>query len=72
MMRKTIWLITDEADDKTELTYYHFGKDPQFPNWYMDKDHSYTIEMMWNCKLLLRWSTLYKCLVNKCVIARAR
>lgn len=46
-MTKTIWMITDETTNtETELTYYHFGKDPQFPAWYMEADHSYIIEML--------------------------
>lgn len=71
-MRKTVWMIIDEADDKTELTYYHFGKDPQFPSWYMEKDHSYTIQMMYNFRLITRWSTFYKCLTHRYVIAGVR
>ena len=41
-MYKTTWMITDKSDAgviNTELTLYHFGKDPKFPSWYMEENH---------------------------------
>ena len=49
-MYKTIWLIND-GEFKTELTYYHFGKEPKFPTWYMEEGHAYEIKMIKNLKL---------------------
>ena len=66
-MYKTIWTIKDESDEgtfNTELTVYHFGKNPKFPNWYMEENHSYTIEMIWNFHLIVRPSIFFKCLTN--------
>lgn len=68
-MTKTTWHITDETDNtKTELTYYHFGKEPKFPSWYMEKNHVYTIEMIWNFKLLKTPALFLKCLTNFYII----
>ena len=67
-MYKTTWLITDESDagiTKTELTLYHFGKAPKFPNWYMEEYHAYSIEMIWNFHLIVRPSIFFKCLTHK-------
>lgn len=64
-MTKTIWLIIDEtANTKVELTYYHFGKEPQFPKRYLEADHVYTIEMIWNLKLLKTPELFFKCLTH--------
>ena len=71
-MYKTIWLITDDTEiDKrtTELTYYHFGKAPKFPTWYLEGEpHFYTIEMVWNTKLINKPSIFLKCLFNHYII----
>ena len=68
-MTKTIWMIFDETTNtKTELTYYHFGKEPQFPAWYMEADHVYTIEMIWNFKLLKKIDLFFKCLTHFYII----
>ena len=68
-MTKTIWIIIDETDNtKTEFTYYHFGKEPKFPAWYMEKDHVYTIEMIWNFKLCNTFKIFLKCLTHSYVI----
>ena len=68
-MRKTIWIIVDENDNtKTELTYYHFGKAPQFPAWYMEEGHSYIIEMIWSLKLVCSLKTFFKCLFNTYIV----
>jgi hypothetical protein len=40
-MYKTTWMIADESDEgvfQTELTLYHFGKNPKFPSWYMEEN----------------------------------
>lgn len=65
-MYKTTWLVTDESDEgvfKTELSLYHFGKNPKFPSWYMEENHAYGIEMIWNFKLIVRPSIFFKCLI---------
>lgn len=68
-MTKTIWTIKDETENvTTELTYYHFGKEPQFPAWYLEADHVYTIEMLWNLKLIKNFKTLFKCLTHFYII----
>lgn len=67
-MTKTTWTIIDETNTKTELVYYHFGKEPKFPTWYMEEGHNYNIEMVWNFKLVISLSTFYKCLVHRYII----
>ena len=68
-MTKTVWIIKDEtANTKTELTYYHFGKEPLFPAWYMEADHVYTIEMLWNLKLVKTPKLFFKCLTRFYII----
>lgn len=68
-MTKTVWMIIDETDNtKTELTYYHFGKDPKFPTWYMEENHIYTIEMIWNFKLVKIPKLFFKCLTHYYII----
>ena len=67
-MYKTIWMIEDTCDEgtfKTEFTYYHFGKNPQFPTWYMEENHMYTIEMLWNFKLRHTPKLFIKCLLKE-------
>lgn len=66
-MYKTVWLINHE-EYKTELTYYHFGKDPKFPPWYMQKGVIYEIEMKWNLKLCRTLNTFLKCLFRERVL----
>lgn len=64
-MTKTTWMIIDETTNtKTELVYYHFGKEPKFPTWYMEAGHSYIIEMIWNFKLLKTPKLFFKCLTH--------
>ncbi len=64
-MYKTIWLITNIMEDtSTELTLYHFGKEPKFPTWYMEENKVYEIEMLWNFKLLLTPKIFFKCLTH--------
>ena len=64
-MTKTTWIITDETENVTsEFTYYHFGKKPKFPAWYMEENHVYSIEMLWNFKLIMNIETLFKCLTH--------
>lgn len=64
-MTKTIWMISDgTTNPKTELTYYHFGKEPQFPKWYMEANYTYTIEMMWNLKLVKTPKMFFRCLTH--------
>ena len=68
-MTKTVWKIIDETDNiKTELTYYHFGKEPKFPAWYMEENHIYTIEMIWNLKLIKTPTLFLKCLFHQYII----
>ena len=71
-MYKTFWLITDETETDThttELTYYHFGKAPKFPTRYLEGEpHFYTIEMVWNFKLINKLSIFLKCLFHHCII----
>lgn len=70
-MYKTIWAIKDEDEYGTfkyELTLYHFGKTPRFPVRYMEEDHAYEIEMLWNFRLLTRLHLFIKCLTHYCII----
>lgn len=69
-MYKTTWMIIDETEDtKIEFTYYHFGKEPRFPSWYMEENHVYIIEMIWNFKLLTTPALFFKCLSHHYKIA---
>ena len=71
-MTKTTWIITDlDENIKTELTYYHFGKEPKFPSWYMEEGHAYQIEMIWNFKLLRTPKLFFKCLTHFYIIKAA-
>lgn len=70
-MYKTIWFIDDESDNgkaHAELTLYHFGKNPKFPSWYMEENHAYMIEMIWNFKLIVRPSIFFKCLTHQYIV----
>lgn len=68
-MYKTIWVIHDlTTDTNTELVYYHFGKEPFFPSWYMEEKHAYEIEVLWNVKLLNTVSIFFKCLTHYYII----
>lgn len=68
-MYKTVWMIKDLADNtKTELTWYHFGKEPKFPTWYMEANKVYEIEMLWNHKLISTLNTFIKCLTHTYII----
>ena len=67
-MTKTTWMIIDEEGYKIQLGYYHFGKAPQFPKWYMEDNHTYTIEMLWNFRLILKPSIFLKCLTHQYII----
>lgn len=66
-MYKTIWAIND-GENKTELTWYHFGKEPQFPSWYMEEGKVYEIEILWNVKLLHTFKIFVKCLFHEYTI----
>lgn len=71
-MARTTWLITDFSENsKTELIYYHFGKEPKFPTWYMKENHIYQIKMTWNFKLLWNLKLFFKCLTHSCIIKAA-
>ena len=64
-MTKTIWIIIDETKHVTsEFVYYHFGKKPKFPTWYMQENHIYSIEMLGNFKLVVSIKTFFKCLTH--------
>lgn len=68
-MYKTIWAIKDNVDNvKTELTYYHLGHIPKFPTWYMEENHVYEIEMLWNFKLIHTPILFFKCLTGFYII----
>lgn len=62
-MYQTIWLIKDELYS-SELTYYHFGKEPKFPTWYMEANRAYEIEMIFNFKLIYSLKVFFKCLTH--------
>lgn len=72
-MYKTTWLIIDKTDDtKTEFTYchyYHFGKEPRFPSWYMEANHVYNIKMICNFKLSITPTLFFNCLFHHYKIA---
>lgn len=64
-MYKTIWSIKDNTNNiKTELTYYHLGRIPKFPSWYMEENHVYEIEIIWNFKLICTPILFFKCLTG--------
>ena len=63
-MYKTVWHI-NYGDFKTEFTYYHFGKKPKFPSWYMQEEATYEIEMIWNLKLVRTPKMFFNCLLRK-------
>ena len=68
-MRKTIWLIVDETEQTvTKLTYYHFGKDPKFPSWYMESNHEYKIETLFSFELVKTIKLFFKCLTHFYII----
>lgn len=70
-MYKTIWMIHTEENNKvtkTKLTYYHFGKEARFPSWYCEEGQVYTIEMLWNLKLIKSISIFFKCLFHNYTI----
>lgn len=58
-MYKTVWVI-HYNNDTVELTWYHFGKEPKFPTWYMEENIVYEIEMIWNLKLILNFNTFFQ------------
>lgn len=66
-MYKTIWFIND-GKSKIEFTYYHFGKEPKFPSWYMEEGIVYEIEMVWNIKLVSTPKIFFKCLFQQWII----
>lgn len=71
-MTKTIWMVINETENtKTELTYYHFGKEAKFPNVYMEENYVYTIEMIWNLRLITTPALFFKCLTHKKITKEA-
>ena len=62
-MRKTIWDITDNTE-KIKLSWYHFGKAPQFPKWFLEENHIYIIKMVCNDKLPWRLNIFMRCLTH--------
>lgn len=67
-MYKTVWYI-NYGDFKTELTYYHFGKEPKFPSWYMQEEGTtYEITIVWNLKLVRSPKMFFKCLFRDWLI----
>lgn len=68
-MYKTIWKIEDKTNACiTQLTYYHLGKTPKFPTWYMEENHVYEIEIMFNIKLIKKISIFIQCLTHCSII----
>ena len=67
-MYKTEWQIKINGKDDVVLAYYHFGKNPKFPTWYMEENHSYEIEMVWQFKLVNTIRIFLKCLFNSYTI----
>lgn len=67
-MYKTIWTITIDDVETITLTYYHFGKAPQFPTDYMEENHFYDIELTWNFKLIISTKIFFKCLFHDIII----
>lgn len=62
-MYKTIWSVINlETNAKTIVAYYHFGKEPKFPDSYMKEGTAYEIEMAFNLKLLNTPKLFFKCL----------
>ena len=70
-MYKTIWFVNNNKFE-TKLTYYHFGKKPQFPFWYMQKENVYEVEMIWNIKLVYTPKMFFKCLFHKYIICEKK
>lgn len=68
----TFWLITEDIGIytyTTKLTYYHFGKTPKFPTWYLEGEpHVYTIKMITNFQLVNKPSYFLKCLFHHYII----
>ncbi len=62
-MYKTLWLIK-EGTNEAWLTWYHFGKAPKFPTWYMEENKNYEIEMVWHCKLIPCPKVFFRCLTH--------
>lgn len=67
-MYKTIWAIKIDDTETVEFTYYHFGRTPKFPSWYMEEGYWYEIEMLWNFKLNINIKTFCKCLFHNYII----
>ena len=69
-MYKTVWAIYHKEDNyTTELTYYHFGKEPKFPSWYMiEEGKVYEIEMIWNLRLVCNFETFTDCLFKAWIV----
>jgi len=67
-MYKTIWAIKIDGTETVELTYYHFGRTPRFPSWYMEEGYWYEIEMLWSFKLNISIKTFCKCLFHNYII----
>ena len=69
IMYKTTWYIKIDGKDEVRLTYYHFRTNPEFPKWYMEENHFYNIEMIWNHKLVNTIKIFLKCLFNSYTIS---
>ena len=68
-MYKTVWNICDKENGQiTEFTYYHFGKEPKFANWYMEEGKIYEIEMIWNLRLVDTFKNFAKCLFKSWIV----
>ncbi len=63
-MYKTIWFI-DDGEDNIKFIYYHFGREPKFPSWYMQNGITYEIEMVYNLKLSSTLKMFFKCLFHE-------
>lgn len=66
-MYKTTWYIKN-VEFTTELTWYHFGKEPKFPTKYMEEGITYEIEMIWNFRLVPTLRAFLKCLFHEYIV----
>ena len=66
-MYKTVWFINN-GKFTAKFTYYHFGKEPKFPSWYMQEGIIYKLEIAWNLKLVCTPKMFFNCLFHKYTI----
>jgi hypothetical protein len=67
-MTKTFWEITDKnINITTVLCYYHFGKEPKFPTWYMEENHDYNIKPIKVVKIN-SFKNFFRCLFHEYIL----